>query len=265
MNMMRETANAVAGAGPATPQRLLIIVAAASEARALCRALGHEALPLRAWLPIPISLHADLLLTGVGKANAAGATAGALAGQSYYAAINLGIAGALPSLDAGLDLTFSLALGTALIASTSTFADEGLESPGGTFQSLAEMGFPMIDEPVISPGAGGPSFAADAGLVARLTRLVDLAAPIATVSTCSGTHARAIEIARRTGALAECMEGAAAALVCARRGVAFAELRVISNTTGDRPSQIWKIREALERLGQLASGVLDSFSALGGR
>jgi hypothetical protein len=44
--------------------------------------------------------------------------------------------------------------------------------------------------------------------------------------------------------------------------VAFAELRVISNTTGDRPSQVWKVREALERLGVLAGGVLDT---IGGR
>ncbi len=262
LDPMRNTAGTVTSLEPGALPRLLIIVAAESEARAIGRALGLGALELSPWVPIPISPRADLLLTGVGKSNAAGATASALAMRPYDAAINLGIAGALPGLDALPALSFPLSTGAAIIASTSVFADEGLCSPGGVFQSLAEMGFPMKDERVISPGAGSPAFAADAGLMARLAPLANLAAPVATVSTCSGTHALAIEVARRTGALAECMEGAAAALACSRRGVAFAELRVISNTTGDRPSQVWKVREALERLGVLAGGVLDT---IGGR
>jgi nucleoside phosphorylase len=48
------------------------------------------------------------------------------------------------------------------------------------------------------------------------------------------------------------MEGAAVALVAVRHALAFAELRVISNTTGRRAGQVWKLPEALARLGALA-------------
>jgi futalosine hydrolase len=73
---------------------------------------------------------------------------------------------------------------------------------------------------------------------------------IATVSTCSGTDAAATEIAHRTGAAAEAMEGAAVGLVAFRHKVAFAEVRVISNTTGDRSRQVWALEESLAELGK---------------
>ncbi len=273
---MREPSDAVGRSSTepsgGTAPRLLLVVAAESEARALCGAIAVAAQTSREpgapWDVFALGHGADLLVTGVGKANAAGAVGATLGaaggGRGYRAVINLGIAGALPSLDKSEpdELVFPLSVGSSLVASTSTFADEGLEGPGEAFQSLAAMGFPMVDEPVISPGAAGPALGGDASLLGKLLPLVDLAAPVATVSTCSGTHAAALRVARRTGALAECMEGAAVALVCRRMRVPFAELRVISNTTGDRPLQIWKAREALARMGDLGTRVL---TILGGR
>jgi futalosine hydrolase len=44
------------------------------------------------------------------------------------------------------------------------------------------------------------------------------------------------------------MEGAAVALAAVRLGLAFGELRVISNTTGDRARQQWDLKGALARL-----------------
>lgn len=79
-------------------------------------------------------------------------------------------------------------------------------------------------------------------------------APIATVSSCSGTSTRASLIAASTGAWAEAMEGAAVALVAARLGVHYAEVRVISNTTGDREGQRWDLATALARLTEICSG-----------
>jgi nucleoside phosphorylase len=97
-------------------------------------------------------------------------------------------------------------------------------------------------------------------LVERL-REVDGAAKVggvATVSTCSGTDVLAARVCERTGAVAEAMEGAAVALVGARLGVAAGEVRVISNTTGERSRQVWDLPTALRgverfaaRLGQL--------------
>jgi futalosine hydrolase len=127
------------------------------------------------------------------------------------------------------------------VAATScVFADEGVETPDG-FLDCAAMGFPLGPFP-------GSAVPVDAGLLARLAPLGDATGPIATVSTCSGTDARARWVRERTGALAESMEGAAIALVGVRLGVPAAELRVISNTTGDRAAQTWDMDGALHRL-----------------
>ena len=58
----------------------------------------------------------------------------------------------------------------------------------------------------------------------------------------------------RTGAIAEAMEGGAVGVSAARvgGGVWFSELRVISNTTGDRAGQRWDLSRALARLSETA-------------
>ena len=82
-----------------------------------------------------------------------------------------------------------------------------------------------------------------------LKPLCDATGPVATVSTCSGTDSLAAAVQTRTGAVVEAMEGAAVALVARRLDIPCGELRVVSNTTGDRPNQQWDIRGALDRLG----------------
>ena len=72
--------------------------------------------------------------------------------------------------------------------------------------------------------------------------------PIATVATCSGTDEAARQVEQRTGAVAEAMEGAAVVHAAFRLGVGAIELRTISNTTGNRQQQIWKLDEALTAL-----------------
>jgi futalosine hydrolase len=73
--------------------------------------------------------------------------------------------------------------------------------------------------------------------------------PIATVATCSGTDEAAESIPRRTGALAEAMEGAAVVHAARRLGTPALEIRAISNTTGDRAEQVWDLDRALSALG----------------
>jgi nucleoside phosphorylase len=94
----------------------------------------------------------------------------------------------------------------------------------------------------------GSTFPPEPQLLTLLTPLADTAGPIATVSTCSGTDALAAQVRARTGALAEAMEGAAVLHIAARLGVPAAELRIISNTCGHRPSQRWDLPKALARL-----------------
>lgn len=221
---------------------LLLVVAAAAEAGAVCAGRGHNGLAYPEWRPVALDPGVEVLRCGIGKANAAGAVARAVEPDRHRGVLNLGVCGALPGSP--------LELGTVVLATASVFADEGVASEAG-FSDCRRMGFPLIEGSAAGDG-GAEGFAGDAGLRGALRAVADREGPVATVSTCSGTDDLAQAVAARTGAVAEAMEGAAAALVCARLGVPFAELRVVSNTTGARQRQRWDLGSALARLAAVA-------------
>jgi futalosine hydrolase len=222
--------------------RWLIAVAAPAEARAVLA--GFDLDPAHAlpdWQPMALDARFDLVRTGIGKANAAAAVARALA-PAHRGIVSLGVAGSLPGS--------GLALRQVVVADRCVYADEGVETPD-SFLTCAAIGFPLAPPPATPEGV--PLARSLRGALAPL--LAGGAAAIggiATVSTCSGTDARARAVAERTGAIAEAMEGAAIAHVAVRLGVLAAEIRVISNTTGDRAAQVWDLRGSLDRLAALA-------------
>lgn len=174
----------------------------------------------------------SICCTGVGKANAAAAAARLTRVGADTLVISTGVCGSLPGS--------RLSNGDVVVATHSCYADEGMVSESG-FRSIASMGFPLgnfTDAGVVCE----PSF------LARCRALGFREGPIATVSTCSGTDTAAEAVAERTGAIAEAMEGAAVGQVCVRLGVAFAELRSVSNNTGDRARQAWELDRALAAL-----------------
>lgn len=194
------------------------------------------------WRLTPVSDRFDLVLTGVGKVNGAAGVLAVLDPRRHYAVVSVGVAGSLPG--SGLEV------GQLVAATRSVYADEGLETDAG-FQSVEEMGFPL------GPFSGG-GVPGDAALLGWLSSVADAFGPIATVSTCSGTDRLAARVRERTEALAEAMEGAAIGHAVARRnpGVAFGELRAISNRTGRREGQGWNLDLALARLSE-AIGALE--------
>jgi futalosine hydrolase len=242
------------GIGLAPPDRadlrVLIAVAAPKEAAAVLSGLGSsEPVPER-WVPIRVGAGLDLVVTGVGKVNAALAAARAVDPALHAWAINTGICGALPGS--------GLQIGSVVLASESLYADEGSMNPDG-FRSIAAMGFP--------PGGAafvGMGVRPDPALAAALRPLADVEGVIATVSTCSGTDALAADVAGRSAggggrAIGEAMEGAAfghavAALFGSR--VAFAEIRAVSNTTGDRDRQVWDLAAGLAGVERIVRGLV---------
>ena len=230
--------------------RWLLVVAAPGEARAVLGGLGGDpALADRPWERHEAG-PLDVVVCGVGKSNAAGAAGRFLDPARHSAAVSLGIGGSLPVSGAGTPVP----LGCVVVASASVFADEGLQSDGG-FTDQAGLGFPP------APGVGA-AIPADPSLAAALMgAILDACGPacregpIATVSTCSGTSGLALEVAGRTGGLVEAMEGAAVGLVAHRLGIAFGEVRGVSNTTGSRTAQVWDLRGALSRLSDVASAL----------
>lgn len=212
--------------------------------------------PITPWRPLGLTPNIALVMCGIGKANAAGA-AGALLGyppglgglggadqdeaipEPPAALICLGVGGALPGGGAEI--------GDVVLASACTFPDEGAQTDSA-FLSCADLGFP------IGPAAG--PVPVDSDLSKRLAPLADRQGVIATISTCAGTDALAASRgmgAGAGGAMVEAMEGAAAGLVAWRLGAPFAEIRVVSNTTGRRDRQRWDLEGALARLSDVAA------------
>ena len=177
-----------------------------------------------------------VVVAGIGRTNAAAATAEALAearaaGAPFAAVISTGIAGALPGSN--------LALGTVIVADACVYAEEGIALPEGQ-GDMRVLGFPLGD-------FEGNRVPVDGALLVAF-RTLGPACEIATVATCSGTDAAALSVRTRTGAMAEAMEGAAVVHAARRVGVPALEIRSISNTTGDRATQRWDIAAAFAAL-----------------
>ncbi len=230
---------AYAGEMPDLPARLLVVVAWPTEAGAILRALGLDPDPPPFWVRRALAPGCDLAISGISKANAAGCVAHLASPDGDLGILDVGLAGLLPGSGARL--------GDLVLATTSVFADEGIRIPAG-FQTFREMGFGLLDEQDEVPIT--PAWHS------RLSRLVDREGVIATVSTCSGTDARAVDVRDRTSGVCEACEGAAAGLVARRLGLPYAELRVLSNTTGDRERQRWEAGKALERLGEVIARIV---------
>ncbi|MHC4220216.1 MAG: futalosine hydrolase [Planctomycetota bacterium] len=185
---------------------------------------------------------ARVVVGGIGRTNAAAATTEAIVRDGPFdAVLNTGVAGALPG--------GGLALGDVVVASSCVYAEEGLATPEG-FDDLSSIGLSLGD-------FEGNTVPVDERLLSVLGERFR-AGPIATVATCSGTDASAREVVRRTGAIAEAMEGAAAVHAARRLGVAGIELRTVSNTTGDRDRQAWDLGRALAALGESVRSALDA-------
>jgi len=217
------------------------------EARPILAAWGMATEPVPAWKRLMLAPDVDMAISGVGKANAAGA-ASRLISNEHGCVLNLGIGGVLPGSAAQV--------GERVLGTVSVFADEGVPCPDGRFLSCAALGFGL------HPSDGTDRFAMSEVVARRLDGMTGHRGVIATVSECSGTDERAAMIVARTGAMVEGMEGAAVGLVAARLGVAWGEVRVLSNTTGDRERQHWRIREATESLGTLAREVVERLQGL---
>ena len=230
-------------------EQILFVVAIAAELRPVLerRGVWPITVPDAGWPMVSLGDHASLVISGIGRSNAAAATAFALTRTSCHHVINIGVAGALPK--SGLDL------GDVIIADESTFFEEGIELPTG-WRDVQELGFPLGQ----STWAHGNVVSADPELVKQLHSKLQSPSirvgTVATVATCSGTDDAANEVVTRTGAIAEAMEGAAVVATARHLGYPAAEIRVISNTCGVRESQRWDFKSAVQRLSDVVETLI---------
>ncbi|WP_326722330.1 MULTISPECIES: futalosine hydrolase [unclassified Streptomyces] len=230
--------------------RILVATAVPVERDAVARAFTP---PAAREVPLPGAtlLRAgafDLLAAGVGPALAAASTAGALtaaalADTPYDLVVSAGIAGGFQP---------DAPVGSLVVADEITVADLGAETADG-FLTVTELGFGVVSHR--PPESLVRDVAAATG---------GRAGTVLTVSTVTGTTARAAELrARHPRALAEAMEGFGVAEAAGAHGVPVLELRAVSNPVGPRDRAAWRIGEALaaltEAFGKLAP-VLESWN-----
>lgn len=169
-----------------------------------------------------------VLTAGVGPAAAASATAIALAAERHPLVLSAGIAGGFAP---------HAPIGAVVAADAIVAADLGAQTPEG-FRDVAELGFGTT---VHTPPPGAVALLAEATAAA--------VGPVLTVSTVTGSAARAAELTERhPDAVAEAMEGFGVAEAAARFGVPALELRTVSNAVGPRDRAAWRIGEALAAL-----------------
>ncbi|WP_338672001.1 futalosine hydrolase [Streptomyces sp. SCSIO 30461] len=189
-------------------------------------------------------LDVDVLVAGVGPAAAAAATAKALTATSL-------MSGAYPNgaydlvISAGIGGGFAptAPIGALVVADSIVAADLGAETPDG-YLGVEALGF-------------GRSTHAPSPLSAQLADALDAVhGPVLTVSTVTGTAARAAELTvRHPRAAAEAMEGFGVAEAAAAHGIPVLEIRAVSNAVGPRDRAAWRIGDALDVLRLAFAGL----------
>jgi futalosine hydrolase len=228
-------------------RRLLIVTAVEAERNAVLAGLDLGDTPTERAIAsgARIVVHAG----GVGSAAAAAATARALilaemAGSPFSAVISAGVAGGFAG---------RAEIGATVLATASTAADLGAESPDG-FQTLADLGL------------GISTLEADPSLLESLRAALPdaVVGEVLTVSTVTGTAEGATALLSRWPAgIAEAMEGFGVASAASRAGAPYAEIRTVSNVVGPRDRTAWRIREALAALTKAADAFRDVTSPVG--
>jgi futalosine hydrolase len=210
--------------------RVLVVTAVAAEANSVAAGLTG----------IGATSVVDVLAAGVGPAAAAATAATALALGSYDLVVSAGIGGGFQP---------HAPVGSVVVADAIVAADLGADTPDG-FLPIDELGF------------GRSVHLPPPELSAYIAKALDAVyAPVLTVSTVTGTAARAAELSvRHPRAAAEAMEGFGVAEAATAHGVPVLEIRAISNPVGPRDRAAWRIGQALDSLRyafQLLAPVLE--------
>lgn len=191
-------------------------------------------------------------VTGPGAANAAAATAAMIERHKPQLVVLTGCGGAFQGS--------GMQVGDLAVATDEIFADTGVLAPIG-WLDMQQIGLPLASIkknhfynriPLARQYAELAMQSAERfGL--RLTR-----GCFATVSSCSGTAARGVELLRQWSVICENMEGAAVALACLRYDIPCCEIRGISNLVEDRDMTAWDIPGAAEAAQRFVLKFLES-------
>ncbi|MBI3490340.1 MAG: futalosine hydrolase [Acidobacteria bacterium] len=211
--------------------RILLVSATAQETAAIAAKRQH------------ISGHdIDLLVTGVGMVATAARCAQAMTKERYDLALNLGVCGSFDR---------TLPPGTVVHVVSDRLAELGAEDDEA-FLTLQQMHLLGDDE---FPFTGGRLVNAHPPVNATLERLP--AVDGITVNTVHGNARSIATVTKRFAPQVESMEGAAFMYCCLIHGLAFAQVRAVSNVVEARNRAAWKMAEAIDGLTRATLSVLE--------
>lgn len=202
-----------------------------------------------------------VVITGVGKANAAQAVTAILENVEIETIIVGGYGGAYPPSQLGI--------GDIAVATEEIYGEEGVLIPNG-WQSMEYIGIPLLEKwknkyfnrfpsnkemveraveiakrlPAFSRGASEPKI---------------LCGPFVTMSQATGCREIGEQLCRRFQAICENMEGAAIAHICTLYDVPFLEIRGISNMVEDREPANWNKPIASKNVQAAILGMLQNW------
>lgn len=216
---------------------ILIVAATVGELGPLCTELGIVPQPASggaySLYHSPLKPHISVLIAGVGMLATCFALTQVLAQHPYQWVVQAGVAGSFDN---------TIALGSVLRVTTEQIADFGAEDQGN-FIDVFDLGLqganeaPYIQKCLLQPSHAYDSYCADLPTATGLT------------SNLVSGHVPTIAHRRQLyGAQIESMEGAPFFFVCLQMGVAFTQIRAISNYVLPRDKSQWQMKTAIEQL-----------------
>ena len=249
---------------PASARPLLVIGATELELAPLLERMAGSAPVGGPWTPARLGRLGGVAVVvqalGLGKVRTAAGLACAVARHRPAAVLQVGIGGAY--------LGSFLSVGLAMLADVDLELDLGVATGEG-WADPSLLAVPLM--PLPSPAHGGSASAdapagapADAREAATHPALTTILAELtglprgrfATLDTVTADVDTGAALQRRFDVAIESMEGAAAAVVAARLGVPFAELRAVSNVVGERDHRRWDLRGAVRVAASTAARAL---------
>jgi futalosine hydrolase len=200
-----------------------------------------------------------LCVSGMGKVNAAHGATLLLTQFKPEALLVFGIGGAYPSSGAQV--------GDIALAKEEIAGDEGVLTPEG-FKDTEYIGIPLLKTATsviysTYPASENLMKRSLKSLLARQDRgrgAIHVGSFV-TLSTCTGTAARARELEERHHGLCENMEGAAAAQVAELHSIPWIEVRGISNLVEDRDLEKWDIPRAAQAAQQAVLQIVEGWDS----
>ena len=212
-------------------KKILIVAATPFEIQPFIEFLKHSAQQKYNPLFGQNGYEFDVLITGVGIANTAFMMGNALAKKPYDFALNAGVAGSFNR---------KIGRGDVVEVVSEQYGDLGVEEADGRFTDMFELG---LIEPNIKPFK-------EAKLLNTKPLKLKTAKQVTgiTVQKVHGFTDSIEAVSTKYQADVETMEGAAFFQACLTEGVAFSQIRAISNYVEPRNRDNWKMKEAIENL-----------------